>query len=179
MRGLFQRPKGETLRLRTKYIAVAAVLAAAGLGILAAPGLGDRDQARVLAPEVLRPEVKSVQTERLSRAEAVARGLPTASRKKKKIKFVLIVSSLTFGQVFVPASPVPGAVIEMQCPPNSLPVSGGLQNNNVFMLEAGSSRANPTGGPTIENGWYETVRNAVGASTGVTPTLTCAEVKKA
>jgi hypothetical protein len=165
----------EKMRVRTKHVATIVVLAAAGLATFAATGLGRGGES---APrlEVVDPvEMKTVKSERLPPASAAARGLAVAS---KKIKFALEASYLV-GTTDVPVSPNGGALIPLTCPGKTIPVSGGMQNNFVALVQNSSSQSTTAAGAPPAD-WYVGVTNTNNAGAPLTfkPTLVCVRLKK-
>lgn len=163
------------MRLRTKQVVVVTVLVAVGLATFAATGLGRQgDSAPRL--EIADPvEMKTVRTERLSPAAAAVRGLAVAS---KKIKFALEASYLV-GATDVAVPPNSGTLVPLNCPGKTIPISGGMQNDFVALVENSSSHSTPAAGAPPAD-WYEGVTNTNtgGAALAFRPTLVCVRLKK-
>jgi hypothetical protein len=163
------------MRLRTKQLAVVTTLVAVGLAIVAATGLGRQGDASPRL-EIADPvEMETVRTERLSPAAAAARGLAVAS---KKIKVTLEAQYLV-GTTGVAVPPNNGTLVPLTCPGKTIPLSGGMQNDFVALVENSSSQTPPaTGAPPAD--WYQGVTNTNtgGAALAFRPTLVCVRLKK-
>jgi hypothetical protein len=161
--------------IRLKYVVVAATLALAGLGTFAAAGFGGSDAGPDAKVTVLDPvETKTVRTERLSGAEALASGLATGSAKVK----VGIQTKYVTATQDVPVPPLSGVLVPINCPGKSLAVSGGMQNNFAALSENSSSESTTAAGAPSAD-WYEGVtnNNTGGGALGFRPTLVCVKLK--
>ena len=160
-----------------KHLGAAAAIAAAGLALFAATGLGGQGGSPgaqlTIAGEA---DMETVRSERLSDAEAAARGFAVAS-KRNKIKVTLEAEYLV-GTADVSVNPGSGTLVPLDCPKKSVAVSGGMQNNRVALVENSSSRTTTAANAPAAD-WYEGVSNTNdgGAALGFRPTLVCVKLK--
>jgi hypothetical protein len=163
------------LKIRLQHLAVAGAVAVVGLATFAAAGFGDQgdgNDAEVTIVDGVK--MKTVRTERLSAAEAAKRGLATASARRR----IGIQAKYRTAAADVPVGPNAGVVVPLNCPGKSIPVSGGMENNFIALVENSSSHSTTApGAPPAD--WYEGVTNTntSGAPLGFRPTLVCVKLK--
>src|SRR5262245_51686648 len=137
------------VRTRTKQIAAVAALAAVGTATFAATGMG-RSESPEPRIDIADPmQMKVVRTERLSLEAVAQRGLAVASKKVK----VGLKTSYLVGTTPIPVSPRSGTVVPLTCPGKTIPLSGGMRNDFVAVVENSSSQTAPAGAPAAD--WYE------------------------
>ena len=152
------------MKHRSKLLALAAVMAVAGLGVFVSSSVGGGNEVptaetidlTVTEPRTVSPdELELVDTGRLGSRAAGA----SASRKSSKLFYYL--SEATFS-----VAPQTADLREIRCPVKQQPAHGGVFAPAPGLAITNSSRTNPIpDGPTLSGAWYVRAQNITGDTT--------------
>ena len=154
---------------RSKVLALAAVVAVAGLGVFVSSSTGGGavepassiDITRSQGDTISGDELKLVGTEKGALSSA------NASKRRKSAKLFYYISVETFT-----VQPGFGDFREIRCPVKQQPATGGVHAPAPGLAITNSSRTNPSGA-TLSGAWYQEVTNFTGVPLTWRVHLTC------
>jgi hypothetical protein len=152
---------------RSKLLAVAGVLAVAGLGVFVGSSIGSGAVEPASSIDVTRSAPQTVKPSELRRIGPGKLGLAGAQASKKSAKLFYYVTQETF-------TVQPGArdLRELRCPQRQQPATGGVLAPTPGLAITNSSRTNPDGA-TLAGAWYEAVTNFTSVPLSWQVHLTC------
>ena len=157
-----------------KVLALAAALAAAGLGVFVTSSVGDDGAGASVSASYDSVETISGDELKQVRAERLRLGSAQTSAKAKKTKKTKVFYYITvnFETVGPRGGGADAQLFEIRCPKKQQPATGGIFAPQPGLAVTNSSRTNPIG-PTLGAAWYEGVFNATDVAIQWKPFLTC------
>jgi hypothetical protein len=158
-----------------KPLALAAMLAVGGLGVLVASSVGEDGGEVGLPLNGSYGSVETISGDELKRVPPERLGLASADAARKsgeaaKIFYFITVNFETVGPL---GSGTDAQLFEIRCPKKKQqPVTGGVFAPQPGLSVTNSSRSNPIG-PTLAGAWYQGVFNATSIAIQWKPFLTC------
>jgi hypothetical protein len=154
-----------------KLLALAAALAAAGLGIFVTSSVGDDGRAATVSAGY--DSVETISGDELKRVGPARIGVRSAgaSRKAAKPRLFYYIT-VNFETVGPRGGGADAQLFEIRCPKKQQPATGGIFAPQPGLAVTNSSRTNPIG-PTLAGAWYEGVFNATDVAIQWKPFLTC------
>jgi hypothetical protein len=146
------------MRHRSKLLALAAVVAVAGLGVFVSSSVGGGNEVPTAdAIDLTVTEPRTVSSDELELVDTGRLGSRAAgaNASRKSAKFFYYLSDATFS-----VAPNSADLREVRCPVKQQPAGGGVYAPAPGLAITNSSRTNPIpGGPTLSGAWYEQVTN--------------------
>jgi hypothetical protein len=158
-----------------KPLALAAVLAVGGLGVLVASSVGDDGSEAGVPVNGSYGSVETISGDELKRVPPQRLGLASAQGARKsgdatKVFYFITVNFETVGPV---GSGTDAQLFEIRCPKKKQqPVTGGIFAPQPGLAVTNSSRSNPIG-TTLAGAWYQGVFNTTSIAIQWKPFLTC------
>lgn len=140
------------MKHRSKLLALAAVLAVAGLGVFVSSSVGGGAVETAPSIDLTRSEGETIKGGNLKLVDTVKAPL-AASASAKSAKLFYYLSEHTFT-----VQPGYADFREIRCPVKQQPATGGVHAIAPGLAITNSSRANPTGA-TLSGAWYQEVTN--------------------
>jgi hypothetical protein len=152
---------------RSKVLALASVVAVAGLGVFVSSSTGGGAVEPASSIDTTRSEGDTISGDELKLVDTAKSSLSSANASRKSAKLFYYISVETFT-----VQPGFGDFREIICPVKQQPATGGVHAPAPGLAITNSSRTNPSGA-TASGAWYQEVTNFTGVPLTWRVHLTC------